>query len=151
MDLCSTKWDESLSVTNALWSASDDPRLAAGHPSLVAHVVPWLGGRTKHLELFRPNGSKQFTRRWIEKTWSCLGCRRGFEAWPKWLAELPAVHKGAARAISRKIEQESLRAQRMEVLVFGVGSLDVHTTTTSCFNQPSRDASRFPIPQPATF
>ncbi|CAE7760349.1 unnamed protein product [Symbiodinium sp. CCMP2456] len=72
--LLNTKWDESLPVTERFvelvcetLAASEEPRLAPGTAlQFVAHVVPWLGGRTKRLELFDLTASKWSASRWVE-------------------------------------------------------------------------------------
>ena len=72
--LLNTKWDESLPVTERFvelvcetLASSDEPRLAPGTAlQFVAHVVPWLGGRRKRLELFDLTASKWSASRWVE-------------------------------------------------------------------------------------
>ncbi|CAE7025353.1 unnamed protein product [Symbiodinium natans] len=87
--LLNTKWDESLPVTERFvelvcetLAASEEPQLAKGTAlQFVAHVVPWLGGRTKRLELFDLTASKWSTGRCVEtpgllKVWGL-----GFGVW----------------------------------------------------------------------
>jgi len=75
--LLNTKWDESLPVTDRFvelvveaisGKCADDADLPDGCIlEFVAHVVPWLGGRRKLLEMFDLTASQWSRARWAEE------------------------------------------------------------------------------------
>lgn len=75
--LLNTKWDESLPVTDRFvelvcetvaGANTENARLPQGCIlEFVAHVVPWMGGKTKRLELFDLTSSKWSQTRWEEE------------------------------------------------------------------------------------
>jgi len=76
--LLNTKWDESLPVTDSIVDLVCETVGESGSGlggkvqsgavlQLVAHVVPWLYGHTKRMDLFDMTASKWSTARWTEE------------------------------------------------------------------------------------